>query len=270
MANQMRLSDGGRAPVRKFSGGGGSFAPAPTRTPMGMQRVSLPTPAPNPYIAQNRQTFAPSPAPAPAYRPPPPVYSAAPAAYTPAPAYAPAPAPYSGGGFSGSGGGFAPAGGGFEPMAAPAPPPPPRQLNEGEWLAGDADYKDQNNEYDRALSEFGRRIAAKKKNFNDDAALSKAATLKNQDTTLGANGEDFAARGLGYSGLFADRQRKTRDSFANQQTNIETNKNRNNANADEEHGDYKSENQLSRGNAKRQALARMAAQQALINAGGAM
>lgn len=205
-------------------------------------------------IAPAPQTYAYQ---APAYNPP-----------APAPVYNPPAPSYGGGGFSGGGQSFAAPAPAPAP-AAPPPPPPPRQLNEKEWLAGDADFKDQTNEYDRALSEFQRRIGAKKKNFDDDARLSLAATAKNQTNTLNDTGEDFAARGLAYSGLFADRQNKVRESFGNQNANIETVRNRNKANADEELGDYRSENQLSRGNAKRQALARMAAQQALINAGGA-
>ena len=183
---------------------------------------------------------------APAYVPP---------TYTPPPpaiSYAP-PANYGGGG----------AGGGFDASAAPAPPPKPR-MSEADWLKGDAEYLDQDNEYNRALSEFTNRINKKKKNYEDDFGQGKEANTQNQQRSLTGLGEDFAARGMAYSGVFDQARTETEDNFKKQLANILTIKNRSVAQADDDLADYKQENTISRGNAKRNALARFANSQSLM------
>lgn len=181
---------------------------------------------------------------APAYVPP----TYAPPA--PAVSYAP-PANYGGGGASGG-------------FAAPAPAPQKPRMSESDWLSGDAEFLDQENEYNRALSEFTNRINKKKKNFEDDFGQGREANAQNQTRTLTGLGEDFAARGMAYSGVFDQARTETEDNFKKQLANIETIKNRSVAQADDDLADYKQENTLSRGNAKRNALARFANSQSLM------
>ena len=191
-----------------------------------------------------------------------PVYSPAPqSAYAPAPiyqqpAYSPAPINYGGGG---GGGGYAPS-----PAPEPAPMPAPRRPTESEWLAGDSEYQAQVNEYNRALDTFKQRINRKKSLFDEDYKTSEGVTNKNQATSLGALGEDFAARGMSNSGLFDASRTEVQDNFKRQLNNLLMVRDRGKTDADNDLADYTNEDTISRGNAKRNALARMANAQSLF------
>ena len=169
------------------------------------------------------------------------------------------------------------------PAAPPAPPPPPpmaiggrewfsklgataKRAEENKWLGGDSDYAAQIGEYDRALQSFIDRITKRKEIFDQDAADSTAMTNKNEGMTLDNLGQDFAARGLSFSGLFDQGQEESRGRFRDARTGISKIQNANKSEADNQLGDYRSENQIGRGNARRAALQRMAADQALKDA----
>lgn len=164
-------------------------------------------------------------------------------------------APYTGAG-AGSAGGFG------APSSAPAFSAP--RMNQDDWLAGDAEFLEQGNEYNRALQLFTDRIRKKKTEFDDDYKMSKDVTGKNQQQSMTGLGEDFAARGMAYSGLFDSARTDTENVFKRQLGNLELTKNRNVAQADDDLADYQQEIDLSRGNAKRNALARFANQQSLM------
>lgn len=151
----------------------------------------------------------------------------------------------------------------MQPAPAPAPPPKPK-ISEADWLKGDGEYQSQTNEYNRAINEFTSRINKKKKNFDDDYKLGEQATTTNKAQSLAGLGEDFAARGMSYSGVFDQARTEGEDGFKRQLANILTVKNRNVQGADDDLADYKQENELSRGNAKRNALARFANSQNLL------
>lgn len=167
-------------------------------------------------------------------------------------------------------------------FAAPAPPPAPvapvggRQWYQGldqgakaaqdqSWLGGDSDYTSQIAEYDRALQTFVDRIMNQKKMFNQDADDSVASTGRNQAMSLDSLGEDFGARGMSYSGLFDTEKNRTNDRFNEAKGNIEKVRGRNLTDADNREADYRSENQISRGNAERSSLSRQAQRQALLD-----
>lgn len=171
----------------------------------------------------------------------------------------------------------------FEPPAPPPPPPPPkppvggrewyqslspeaRIAEEKKWLGGDSDYTSQIGEYNRALNAFVDRIAKQKKLFEDDERVGLESTTKNEGMTLNNLGEDFGARGLSYSGLFDQEKQRTGDRFDETRGNITKNRVRNVTDASNREADYRSENQVGRGNARRAALQRMAAEQALKDA----
>lgn len=168
----------------------------------------------------------------------------------------------------------------FAPPAAPAPPAPPvggarwysglgtaqRAATDAQWLGGDSDYAAQIGEYDRALNDFIARITAQKANFNLDAKNADAANEKNRGFSGDALGEDFGARGMSYSGLFDQSRNELNDRFNEQGANIKTVNARNLSEADNRLADYRSENNIGRSNAKRSALTRMAAQQAMLDA----
>lgn len=226
-------------------------APAPQRqvTQRPYQPSNIPVPTQRTAPAPVQQNWAPQPAYAPA---PSSVYQPAQIqSYAPAQQQSFAPQNFS-----------APAPQNF---SAPLPPPkPPRKVyNKDSWLAGDADYKEQTTEYDRALNSFRNRINAKKQNFDQDYNQSKGVTEKNQQFTLNDLGEDFGARGLSYSGLFDQTKERTQDQFRNQLANLLQMRTRNRNQADEEFGDFSTETNLRKANALRQAIARMAQAQSL-------
>ena len=178
------------------------------------------------------------------------------------------------------GGGFNPGPANFAPEA-PAPPPPPvvggrewysslgasqRAAEDQKWLGGDSDYASQIGEYDRALQAFVDRITKRKALFEQDATDSIETTNKNEGVSLNNLGEDFGARGLSYSGLFDQGIEQGKGRFREARTNIGKIKDRNVSDATNQEADYRSENQIGRGNARRAALQRMAAEQALKDA----
>ena len=74
------------------------------------------------------------------------------------------------------------------------------------------------------------------------------------------NAEDFASRGLINSGLFSQSSEKLSDRYNESQGAIETNQSRGLGAVADERSNYKREVELSRNNARRSALQRMAAQ----------
>lgn len=140
-------------------------------------------------------------------------------------------------------------------ITAPAPPKPP---SDKEWLAGDSAYNDQLSEYDRALQEYLARIASKEGEVNQDASIALQANARNQNMGLNNNAEDFAARGMINSGLFANSAEQLNDRYGESRSAIETNKGRQLGSLTDERDTYRRENELGRGNARRQALQRMA------------
>lgn len=168
------------------------------------------------------------------------------------------------------------------PMA-PAPPPRPQfapggrmefqQLSpeqqamaQDKYLGGDSDYTAQVGLYEKALNDFVARIAGKIQGFEQDATDATNANLKNETMSTDNLGADFGARGLSYSGLFDQAKNKTKDRFAEGRVNIGKNKTTNVQNAKNDEADYRAENEVNRGNAKRASLLRMAQQQQLLDA----
>lgn len=144
-----------------------------------------------------------------------------------------------------------------------------QQAEQNKYLGGDSDYQAQLGEYDRALKDFVSRISGQITNFNDDAKLATTATNQNMNTSKNELGADFGARGLSYSGMAAKSQEDLSNRFNDQVKNIDLVRGRNVSDAQGRQKDYESENQIGRGNAKRSALARMMANQQLVDSGTA-
>jgi hypothetical protein len=144
--------------------------------------------------------------------------------------------------------------------------PTAKEAQRNQFLGGDSDYAAQIGQYDRALAQFVDRISKQKKLFEQDATDAIQTTGQNEGMTLNNMGEDFGARGLSYSGLFDQEKQQTQGRFNETRGNIGKQKTRNITDASNREADYRSENQVSRGNARRAALQRMAAEQALKDA----
>ena len=190
-------------------------------------------------------------APAPAYRAPAPAYQPA---QQQAPVYQPPPPPPRPQ--------FAP--GGREEFNRFAPEQ--QQMTESQYLGGDSDYNAQIGLYQKALDDFVRRITGRIEGFETDATQATQGNIKNEGMSVNSLGEDFGARGLSYSGLFDKSKNKLQDRYKEGRVNIGKNRDTNVQNARNDEADYRSENEIGRGNAKRSSLLRMAAAQQLKDA----
>lgn len=143
--------------------------------------------------------------------------------------------------------------------------PEQQQMSEQQWLTGDSDYTAQTGLYQKALDDFVRRITGRIQGFDVDAKEATAGNLKNEAMSADSLGSDFGARGLSYSGLFDQSKNKLLDRYKQGRGNIEKNRAQNVQNAENEKADYTAENEISRQNARRSSLLRMAAQQQLLD-----
>ena len=143
--------------------------------------------------------------------------------------------------------------------------PEQRAMTEQSFLGGDSDYNAQVGMYQKALDDFVARITGRIQGFETDATDALNMNVKNEGMSTDALGADFGARGLSYSGLFDQSRQRTKDRFAQGRTNITKNKDSNIQNARNEEADYRAENEISRQNAQRAALLRLAQQQQLLD-----
>lgn len=138
---------------------------------------------------------------------------------------------------------------------------------QNQFLGGDADYNAQMGEYNRALQDFVARITNQKQGFQTDTTNALTANGKNRDLSLQQLGDDFAARGMSYSGLNDKSRNLLNDRYAQQDNNIQQVGTRNLTDADNRQADFSNQNQIDKGNAQRAALGRMLQQQQLIDSG---
>lgn len=143
--------------------------------------------------------------------------------------------------------------------------PEQQQVAQNQWLGGDSDYTAQVGMYQKALDDFVRRITGRIEGFRTDADQAIAGNQKNETMSADSLGADFGARGLSYSGLFDTSQNKLRNRYSEGRANIGKNRDTNIQNAEEERSNYEAENEISKQNALRSSLLRMAAQQQLAD-----
>lgn len=149
---------------------------------------------------------------------------------------APAPAPISapwqgmGGNTSGNAGAWQGTGGGgnFSNPAAniiPAQPPAPSYSmsdSNGTIAQADSTFSDQESAYNEALKKVLANITHRRQALDRDTKQSKAGIEKNRVLGMTGVGEDFAARGLGHSGLFVDARAKAEDAYGRQASSVES------------------------------------------------
>lgn len=134
---------------------------------------------------------------------------------------------WSGGGNSGGGGFSLPAGPAYSaPAPAPAPiPEPPRETyslsDPNSRIAGvDSTFRDQESMYNESLKKFIADIGRRRDTLKSDTTKAQEGVARNKDLGLKGIGEDFASRGLGYSGLFADASQKGTEAYERQNTSL--------------------------------------------------
>lgn len=129
--------------------------------------------------------------------------------------WAPAPTYNSGGGNYGGGGGSA-------PIPAPAPPQETYSMNDAnDRIAGvDSTFRDQESQYNEALAKVVANLGKRRDGLERDSKRSREGISKNRNLGLTGLGEDFAARGLGNSGLYVDATEKAKGAYQQQDDSV--------------------------------------------------
>lgn len=123
------------------------------------------------------------------------------------------------------------------PAAAPAPAPTPIQnipsapvepekpkftmeSGNGEIAAVDSTFRDQESAYKENLAKFVADIKRRKGTLQRDSKQSLDGISKNRTLGLTGVAEDFAARGMGQSGLFVDSRSKADQAYNKQYNSV--------------------------------------------------
>lgn len=175
---------------------------------------------------------------------------------SPAPTYTSSTGTYS----SGGGGG---GGGNYSSYAAPSTPPPPPPMSINDWLNQDSTYQSQESALKKALTDYIAQQGVAKNQYNvdytgrtHDLALQKTRSLDDQ-----AN--DFASRGMYFSGVYGKDMSNLVGDFARRQSDMDTAKANYFANLANDLGNFQDQQQLTETKAKQDAINRRAAQYGL-------
>lgn len=232
MARQIIGMDGGSAPTRRnsvFDGIGDFFGLAPTPPPPPQLTFEAPV--------VNTQ---------PAYQQP--VYSQP---------------TYSQPGFQTNGGG------GAAPAPAPEPPPRPAPIDYTKYsddsLAGvDSAFTDQRGMYQNALQKFLLDATRQEGDIKTDANTALGGVERNRTQGLTGLNEDYAARGLGRSGMRLGAIDEANQQFGRQKDAVTSGRDRGLADINTRREKMQSDTQNNIQAARREAYARLAAKQELV------
>lgn len=168
-------------------------------------------------------------------------------------------------GFDGTGGN---AEAGPQVNNTPANPPVDySKFSTGDLSAMDSTLADQLSLFAQALKRYTADDTRQREDLGSDKDLALGGIGRNEISGLTGLNEDFAARGLGRSGLLFDAQNKAREAFGRQKNNVNTQYNKGIDNLDMKLRNFKAENGAGGSNeqaARRDALARLAAKQSLV------
>lgn len=268
-------------PVVQIDGGGGGALRQPGLI---NDWINSMKPKPPPSIARPTERTIP-PSPTSNYIRPyvPPVYTPAPPVYRNYPAVPAAqqnvysgPATNYGGG--GGGGGAVSGGavsGGATTTAATAQAQPKKTVDDfrkmydtnDELAAVDSTFAEQRSLYGQLLKKYLADHDVNMDNIENDARLGKEGVAQNRTRGLTSLNEDFAARGLGRSGLQAKEHDDASNAFTKQSVNIDTQLARGQTDLNSRKNKYVGENGENGSNmsaARRDAYARLVAKQDII------
>lgn len=166
-----------------------------------------------------------------------------------------------GGGSSGGGYGGGYGGGGMAAVAAAPPPPPPMSVTD--WLAKDTAYQSQESALKKALTDYVAQMGKNKTNYetdytarSDDLAINKTRSMDDQKN-------DFASRGLLFSGLYGQDVSKLTNDFARRTSDMERARSTFLDDLSTNFANFKDQQELTQTKAKQDALARRAAEYGL-------
>lgn len=171
--------------------------------------------------------------------------------------------PRSSGGMGyGGGGGYGSNSRGFiSRVAQPAPPPPPPSL--AQFLGKDTTYLGQLSQLKKALADYMLQQGNARTKYQTDYTGNTATLKQNRDTGFKGLQDDYAARGLMTSGLYANALSEFNTDYDKQQSELDKARAAYLASLSSDLTNFKSEQQIAQEKAKQEAAARRAAQYSL-------
>lgn len=148
------------------------------------------------------------------------------------------------------------------PMAPPQATPGPVQ-DIGAYLGADSGYQDQLRQYGLALQNFMADVTRRKGTLETDYGTSKKAMDDQRVKDLDLLEDDYGARGLLRSGLYAGAVGDYETEFGQRSSDLSRRQQEAMGALSQEEGNFKSQQQLKEQAAKEQAIARRAAQYGL-------
>lgn len=145
------------------------------------------------------------------------------------------------------------------PVAPPAAQPGP-VMDINAYLNSDAGYQQQLREFAKAMQDFSADSTRRKGDLESNYGTSKKALSDQRGLDLKALEDDFGARGLSHSGLYADANSKYETEYNNRVTDLGNQQNQALAALLQEGQQFKSAEDLKQQSAREQAIRRRAEQ----------
>lgn len=145
------------------------------------------------------------------------------------------------------------------------PQAPPAATNPGpiqsieQYLGGDTGYQQQIRSFNQALQDFLADVTRRRGTLETDYGTSQKAMNDQREMDLDKIKDDYGARGLGRSGLYADAVGDYETEFGTRMSELERRQKEALAGLTQEEGNYKSQQELKQQQAREQAIARRAA-----------
>lgn len=149
------------------------------------------------------------------------------------------------------------------PQAPPQSTAPGPIQNIEAYLGADTGYQQQIRSFNQALQDFLADVTRRRGTLETDFGTSKKAMDDQRVMDLDRIKDDYGARGLGRSGLYADAVGDYETEFGTRMSELQRRQNEALAGLTQEEGNFKSQQELKTQQAKEQAIARRAAQYGL-------
>ncbi len=149
------------------------------------------------------------------------------------------------------------------PQAPPAATSPGPVQSIEAYLGADTGYQQQMRSFNQALQDFLADVTRRRGTLETDYGTSQKAMNDQRTMDLDKIKDDYGARGLGRSGLYADAVGDYETEFGTRMSELERRQKEALAGLTQEEGNYKSQQELKTQQAKEQAISRRAAQYGL-------
>lgn len=142
------------------------------------------------------------------------------------------------------------------PAPTPAPPPAPPTVEQ--WLAGDTGYLSTTDAIQKALADYQARMNQQKGQYETEYNTNLGNLNTSREAAIADLTDDFAARGLMNSGLFANSRSELMSDYDARQAALEQGKSNFLADLEAALADFTSEQELIKTKAKQDAINRRA------------